>query len=91
MSDISVLRSIDATTSRRRFLRNGGIAALTVGIGTACKAAAARSVAAAGQKSLSQTGGTMGANDAVATTSAAAASSATAAADAMDSMHDMGI
>jgi FtsP/CotA-like multicopper oxidase with cupredoxin domain len=92
MTDSTALDPIDTTTSRRRFLRNGGIAALAAGIGTACKPAAARSVAAvAGQKTLAQTGGTMGANDTVAAGSAAAAASATAAADAMDAMHEKGI
>jgi FtsP/CotA-like multicopper oxidase with cupredoxin domain len=92
MTDSTALDPIDTTTSRRRFLRNGGIAALAAGIGTACKPAAARSVAAvAGQKTLAQTGGTMGANDTVAGGSAVAAASATAAADAMDAMHEKGI
>jgi FtsP/CotA-like multicopper oxidase with cupredoxin domain len=87
MSDTSVLDSavalLDKQTSRRRFLRQSGVAALAAGVATACKAEPKS--AAAAQAPHGQTGGTMGAHD---TMSGATAAST---ADAMDAMHEKGI
>jgi manganese oxidase len=87
MSDTSVTHLLDKATTRRRFLRDGGVAALVAGVATACKPTAAKPPAAAAQtpQPAGQTGGTMGPHD----TSAGA--SALANADAMDAMHEKGI
>jgi manganese oxidase len=87
MSDTSVTHLLDKTTTRRRFLRDGGVAALVAGVATACKPTAAKPAVAAAQipQPAGQTAGTMGRHD----TSAAA--SALANADAMDAMHEKGI
>jgi FtsP/CotA-like multicopper oxidase with cupredoxin domain len=88
MSDRSVFDVLDTKTSRRRFLRDGGVVALVAGVATACKPAASKAaaVAASGATPASgQTGGTMGPHD----TSAGASAQATA--DAMDAMHEKGI
>src|SRR5947208_2660363 len=42
MTDMRVLDLVEKKTSRRRFLRDGGIAALAAGVATACKADAAK-------------------------------------------------
>lgn len=85
MSDTSSRALLDRTTSRRRFLRDGGVVALAAGV--ACKAngpkAAATTVAQQGAGGA--TGGTMGPHD----TSTGAGPMA--AADAMDAMHEKGI
>jgi FtsP/CotA-like multicopper oxidase with cupredoxin domain len=87
MSDKSVLDILEKRTSRRGFLREGGIAALTAGIVTACNSSSAKTpppvvpVTPAG----GATGGTMGAHDTV------AGAAALANADAMDAMHEKGI
>ena len=87
MSDTSVLdraaNLLEKQTSRRRFLRDGGVAALVAGVATACKTEA--KAASAAQAPQGQTGGTMGAHD---TMSGATAAST---ADAMDAMHEKGI
>jgi FtsP/CotA-like multicopper oxidase with cupredoxin domain len=86
MSDTSVLdravNLLDKQTSRRRFLRDGGVAALVAGVATACKT---EPKAAAAQTPKGQTGGTMGAHD---TMSGATAAST---AEAMDAMHEKGM
>jgi FtsP/CotA-like multicopper oxidase with cupredoxin domain len=83
MSDQSSSDLLSQTTSRRRFLRDGSIAALAVGV--ACKGSAAPAGAAVDKaKPTGQTGGTMGAND-------TAAGNTQSAADAMDAMHEKGI
>jgi FtsP/CotA-like multicopper oxidase with cupredoxin domain len=74
---------LEKTTTRRRFLREGGLAALAAGALTACKPEA-KAPAAAATAAPQQTGGTMGPHD-------TAAGSATSAADAMDAMHEKGI
>jgi manganese oxidase len=84
MSDTPVLDLLDKKTTRRRFLRDGGIAALVAGVGTACKAEAKAPAAAVAQQG-SASGGTMGAHDSV------AGAPALSAADAMDAMHEKGI
>jgi FtsP/CotA-like multicopper oxidase with cupredoxin domain len=86
MSDTSVLDLLDKTTSRRRFLRDGGVAALVVGVAGACKGPAKASAAAQQGAAAGATGGTMGPHDTV--TGAAAT---LASADAMDAMHEKGI
>jgi FtsP/CotA-like multicopper oxidase with cupredoxin domain len=83
MSDTSVLELLEKNTSRRRFLRDGGVAALVAGVATACKPAAAAKSAVA-QQAAAQSGGTMGAHD----TSAGPAASA---AETMDAMHEKGM
>src|SRR5262245_43310720 len=85
MPDSSVLDLLDKNTSRRRFIRDGGIAALVAGVATACKSDAPVKAAAEQHATVGQSGGTMGAHD----TSSGA--SAMAAADAMDAMHEKGI
>jgi FtsP/CotA-like multicopper oxidase with cupredoxin domain len=81
---------MERTTDRRRFIRDGGLAALMAGVATACKPSES-TVQQAGAPAGSAlppnapTGGTMGAHD----TSARAA--AAASADAMDAMHEKGI
>ena len=86
MSDKSFRGLLDRTTSRRRFLRDGGVAALAAGVATACKPSSAQSAAAGqGAAATGQTGGTMGPHD---TSAAAGAASALANADAMDAMHE---
>jgi FtsP/CotA-like multicopper oxidase with cupredoxin domain len=86
MSDTSVLdravNLLDKQTSRRRFLRDGGVAALVAGVATACKT---EPKAASAQTPKGQTGGTMGAHD---TMSGATAAST---AEAMDAMHEKGM
>jgi manganese oxidase len=82
MSDSIVTDLLEKRSSRRRFLREGGLLALAVG--AACKAAP-KAAAAQTQSPAGQTGGTMGPHD---TSSGAAA---TSAADAMDAMHEKGI
>src|SRR5215212_4196982 len=90
MSDTSVIdrpaEALDKQTSRRRFLRDSGVAALVAGVATACKPETKS--ASAAQAPQGQTGGTMGAHDTMAGNSAA---SAAASADAMDAMHEKGI
>ena len=83
MSDI--LDLLDKKTSRRRFLRDGGVAALVAGVATACKPDAPAKASVAQQAAAGQSGGTMGAHD----TSAGAG--AASAAEAMDAMHEKGI
>src|SRR4051812_1418566 len=86
MPDTPVVELLEkGKTSRRRFLRDGGMAALAVGVATACKPAPEASAAAAAKsQQAGQTGGTMGAHD---TLQGAAMSTA----DAMDAMHEKGI
>src|SRR5215510_9067659 len=84
MSDKSILDLLKSTTDRRRFLRDGGVAALAVGVAGACKPESAKSAAATSVQPAGQTGGTMGPHD-------TAAGSAVATADAMDVMHEKGI
>ncbi|HWH50890.1 MAG TPA: copper oxidase [Gemmatimonadaceae bacterium] len=81
MSDATVTDLLRKSSSRRRFLRDGGL--LAVIAGAACKAAP-KAAAALAQSPGGQTGGTMGPHD---TSSAASAT----AADAMDEMHEKGI
>lgn len=78
---------LDHPTSRRRFLRDGGLAAVMAGVATACKTEPPKAPVQAGAPTpgAGQTGGTMGPND---TSSGASAMSA---ADAMDAMHEKGI
>jgi FtsP/CotA-like multicopper oxidase with cupredoxin domain len=71
----------DQTTSRRRFLRNGGLAALAAGLGSACKPSSDKAPAVAQQGSAAASAGAD-------TTSAA---SVLANANAMDAMHEQGI
>lgn len=88
MSDKSLLDLLDKKTSRRRFLRDGSVAALAAGVATACKPDSSKTPAAAQAGApAGQTGGTMGPHD----TAAGAAASALANADAMDAMHEKGI
>ncbi|MFI5227549.1 MAG: multicopper oxidase family protein [Gemmatimonadales bacterium] len=82
MSDPSVTDLLEKPSSRRRFLRDGGL--LAVAVGAACKAAP-KAAAAATRSSVGQTGGTVGLHD------ASSGAVATAAADAMDAMHEQGI
>jgi FtsP/CotA-like multicopper oxidase with cupredoxin domain len=85
MSDKSILELLDKNTSRRRFLREGGIAALTAGVVTACKPSSAKEPPHVKQAApaAGATGGTMGPHDTVAGGAAALAN-----ADAMDAMHE---
>ena len=88
MSDRSVLEVLETKTSRRRFLRDGGVVALVAGVATACKADSGKGApvaAASATPPAGQTGGTMGPHD----TSAGASAQSTA--DAMDAMHEKGI
>src|SRR4051812_45630592 len=88
MSDKSVFDRLNEPKSRRRFLREGGVAALAVGVGAACKGDSPKTpvVQQQGAAAAGATGGTMGAHD-----PAAAAATALANADAMDAMHEKGI
>src|SRR5689334_1895846 len=68
MSDTSVLdrtaKLLDKSATRRRFLRESGVAALVAGVATACKTEPkAASAAQPPQAPQGQTGGTMGAHD----------------------------
>lgn len=85
MSDKSVLDLLGTTTSRRRFLRDGSVAALVAGVATACKPEAKAPAAAQAGNPAGQTGGTMGPHD------TAAGGAAVSTADAMDAMHEKGI
>ena len=87
MSNSRFLDLLDRTTSRRRFLREGGLAAVFAGVATACKQEPSKAPTAAQSPPAAsgQTGGTMGPND---TSSGAAA---LAAAQSMDAMHEKGI
>ncbi len=87
MSDKSVLTLLDQPKSRRRFLREGGLAALAAGVAASCKADASAKAPAAGGavQAGAPTGGTMGPHD------TAAGATALANADAMDAMHEKGI
>ncbi len=87
MSDRSVLDVLETKTSRRRFLRDGGVVALVAGVATACKPDSHKGAAAVATPPppSGQTGGTMGPHD----TSAGASVQSTA--DAMDAMHEKGI
>lgn len=89
MSNTSVLDLLDKTTTRRRFLREGGIAAIVAGVATACKADGAKGASVAQQAKAAgnagATGGTMGAHE------TAGVATALANADAMDAMHEKGI
>jgi len=76
------VETLDTRTSRRRFLRNGGLAALSLGVASACKPSATKSPAVAQQGAAA---GTAASQD----TSSVA--SARANADAMDAMHEKGI
>jgi FtsP/CotA-like multicopper oxidase with cupredoxin domain len=88
MSDKSLLDLLDKKTSRRRFLRDGGVAALAAGVATACKPDSSKTPATSQAGApAGQTGGTMGPHD----TAAGAAATALANADAMDAMHEKGI
>ena len=86
MSDTSVAdraaHLLDKQTSRRRFLRDGGVAALVAGVATACKTEPKE---AAAQTPKGQTGGTMGAHDTM------SGATAVSTAEAMDAMHEKGI
>jgi hypothetical protein len=84
MSNRRFVDLFDRTTSRRRFLREGGLAAVFAGVATACKQESAKAPAAAqtSPPASGQTGGTMGPHD---TSSGAAA---LAAAESMDAMHE---
>ncbi len=85
MSDTTIFGTIDRPTSRRRFLRDGGVAALVAGVAVACKPSAQTPAASQAKvPAPSQTGGTIGPND-------TAAGTAAAAAEAMDAMHEQGI
>ena len=89
MPDKSVFDLLDKSTSRRRFLREGGIAALTAGVFTACKPSSAKTPAVKQQATPvggPPTGGTMGPHDTVVGGAAALAN-----ADAMDAMHEKGM
>src|SRR3569833_852222 len=87
MSKSNVFDLLDKKTSRRRFLREGGIAAFAAGVVTACKGEPPMAtVQLSGAAAAGATGGTMGAHDTV-----AGAAAALANADAMDAMHEMGI
>jgi FtsP/CotA-like multicopper oxidase with cupredoxin domain len=77
MSDTSVRELLDLPTSRRRFLRNGGLAAFAAGVAGACKGEAS---AAESTAMNAAAGHTMPASPAPV--------SAAAAADAMDAMHE---
>src|ERR1043165_3259165 len=68
---------LEGETSRRRFLRDTGLAALAAGVATACKPATPE--ASHDTQHVAPTGGPMGANATV------------AAADARDAMHEKGI
>lgn len=86
MSDKSTIDLLETKTSRRRFLRDGGIAALAAGVATACKADTPKAHAATvSQTAAGQTGGTMGAHD------TATGTSAMTTAETMDAMHEKGI
>ena len=64
MSDKSVNTLLDRPTSRRRFLRDGGVAALAASVASACKPAAKTpAVVQQGAAAAGATGGTMGAHD----------------------------
>jgi FtsP/CotA-like multicopper oxidase with cupredoxin domain len=82
MSDATVTDLLRKPSSRRRFLRDGGL--LAVIAGTACKATP-KAAAALAQSPSGQTDRTMAPPD------SSSAASATAAADAMDEMHEKGI
>src|SRR5262249_22522153 len=84
MSDRSVFDVLARSTTRRGFLRTGGMAALAGGVLAACKPSGGGGATQTAKTTPGQTGGTMGAND-------TAAGSATAAAGAMDAMHEKGI
>jgi FtsP/CotA-like multicopper oxidase with cupredoxin domain len=87
MSDRSVLDVLEKKTSRRRFLRDGGVVALVAGVATSCKPASGKGAPAAAASATpapGQTGGTMGPHD-------TAAGAAQSPADAMDAMHEKGI
>jgi FtsP/CotA-like multicopper oxidase with cupredoxin domain len=81
MSDTSVLELLDAPTSRRRFLRSGGLAAFAVGVAGACKGEAS----AAESKAVDAA---TAAGHAMPASAEATAASVGAAADAMDAMHE---
>jgi FtsP/CotA-like multicopper oxidase with cupredoxin domain len=86
MSDTRAPGLLEKETTRRRFLRDGGLAAFALGAVASCKDATPRvPVASAAQVPAGQSGGTMGAHD----TAANAASAASA--EAMDAMHEKGI
>ena len=92
MSDKSAVAFLEARTSRRRFLREGSIAALTAGVATACKPSSPKAPVTqqATPTATGATGGTMGAHDTV-SGAASASASALANADAMDAMHEKGM
>jgi len=85
MSDRSVFDVLEKNTTRRRFLRDGGVVALVAGVATSCKPDANKAAAAASGATTAtgQTGGTMGPHY--------TAAGPQAAADAMDAMHEKGI
>lgn len=83
MSDTIGRDLFEKPSSRRRFLRDGGL--LAVVAGAACKAAPKAAAALVAQTPNGQASGTMSVHD---TSSGAAA---TSAADAMDAMHGKGI
>src|SRR5262252_7678677 len=86
MSNRPFVELFDRSTSRRRFLREGGLAAVFAGVATACKQESPKAAPSQAAPAASgQTGGTMGAND----TSKGAAE--LAAAQTMDAMHEKGI
>jgi FtsP/CotA-like multicopper oxidase with cupredoxin domain len=83
MSDTTVLDLLEARTTRRRFLRDGGLAALSASVRAGCKPSAAQSAAVAQQGAAAAgTGGTA---------AGIAAAATRASADAMDAMHEQGI
>ncbi len=83
MSDKSVLDLLDSRTSRRRFLRDGGLAALTIGGVSACKPAAAKTSSVSG---AAQADAAMAGHEPM-----SAAATIAANAEAMDAMHEKGM
>ncbi len=76
MSDTLSTDAVDKNTSRRRFLRDGGIAAIAMGVGTACKPAAKAPAAVIQQATA---------------VPVSTAATIRASADAMDAMHEKGM
>jgi FtsP/CotA-like multicopper oxidase with cupredoxin domain len=82
VSTNNTLDRFEQKTTRRRFLREGGLAALAAGVVTACKPDAKPPAATA---TVTQAGAAMGAHD------SSAGAPAMSAADAMDAMHEAGM
>ena len=83
MSDTIVRDLFEKPSSRRRFLRDGGL--LAVVAGAACKAAPKSAAALVTQTPSGPASGTSSVHD------ASSGAAATSAADAMDAMHEKGI